>query len=100
MPVLFAEITRFLPAFGSPALVNAFRYIAIGVLLILTVRFRPQGILAEKRFRVRKSKLQQLEPALASASAGVHITDADLVNDPGILTDGTTPVQDEEGKTL
>ena len=100
VPVLFAEITRFLPAFGSPQLVNAFRYIAIGVLLILTVRFRPQGILAEKRFRVRKSKLQQLEPALASASAGVHITDADLANDPGILTDGTTPVQDEEGKTL
>src|ERR1700736_5498652 len=99
VPVLFAEITRFLAPFGSPELVDSYRYIAIGVLLILTVRFRPQGILAEKRFRVRKSKLQQLEPALAS-DTGVHITDADLADDPGILTDGTTPAQSKEGKTL
>jgi branched-chain amino acid transport system permease protein len=96
VPVLFAEVTRFLPAFGSPQLVNAFRYIAIGVLLILTIRFRPQGILAEKRFRVSKSKLHLFEPVLAS-NTGVHITDAD----PGILhADNATPLQSEEGKTL
>ncbi len=100
VPVLFAEITRFIPAFGAPQVVNAFRYIAIGVLLILTVRFRPQGILAEKRFRVRKSKLQQIEPALASASPGVHITDADLAGDPGTLPDGATPLESGEGKTI
>jgi ABC-type branched-subunit amino acid transport system permease subunit len=100
VPVLFAEITRFIPAFGSPQLVDAFRYIAIGVLLILTVRFRPQGILAEKRFRVRKSKLQQIEPALASASPGVHITDADLAENPGTLPDVATPLEDQEGKTI
>ena len=100
VPVLFAEITRFLPAFGSPQIVNAFRYIAIGILLILTVRFRPQGILGEKRFRVRKRKLQQIEPALAGVSPGVHITDADMADNPGTLADSTTPLQDEEGKTL
>ena len=100
VPVLFAEITRFIPAFGSPQLVDAFRYIAIGVLLILTVRFRPQGILAEKRFRVRKRKLQQIEPVLASASPGVHITDADLADDPGTLPENATPLEDEEGKTI
>jgi branched-chain amino acid transport system permease protein len=100
VPVLFAEITRFLPAFGSPQLVDSFRYIAIGVLLILTVRFRPQGILAEKRFRVRKSKLQSLETSLAIAGPGVHITDADLADDPGRLPGGTTATTSEEGKTL
>ena len=100
VPVLFAEITRFLPTFGSPQVVDAFRYIAIGVLLILTVRFRPQGIIAEKRFRVRKSKLQKLQPALAGASPGVHITDADLEDDAGILPARGTPAQDEEGRTL
>ena len=99
VPVLFAEITRFLPAFGSPQLVDSFRYIAIGVLLILTVRFRPQGILAEKRFRVRKSKLQQLEPALAS-DTGVHITDSDLHDNLGTLPDSATPARGEEGMTL
>src|SRR5579863_10257380 len=101
VPVLFAEITRFLPAFGSPQLVDSFRYIAIGVLLILTVRFRPQGILAEKRFRVRKSKL--LEPgstALATASPGVHITDADLADDPGTLPADNTPPSIDERNTL
>jgi len=100
VPVLFAEITRFIPAFGAPQVVNAFRYIAIGVLLILTVRFRPQGILAEKRFRVRKSKLEQIEPALASASPGVHITDADLADDPGTLPDSAMPLESGEGKTI
>jgi hypothetical protein len=100
VPVLFGEITRFLPAFGSPELVDSFRYIAIGVLLILTVRFRPQGILAERRFRVRKSKLKMLEASLAGAGAGVHITDADLADDPGILPGGASPVPGEEGKTL
>ena len=99
VPVLFAEITRFLPAFGSPTVVNASRYIAIGVLLILTVRFRPQGILAEKRFRVGKSKLQQLEPALAS-DTGVHITEADLEDNLGTLPDVATPARGEEGMTL
>ena len=100
VPVLFAEITRFLPSFGSPRLVDSFRYIAIGVLLILTVRFRPQGILAEKRFRVRKSKLLQLQPALAGAGPGVRLRDADLGDDPGTLPDSATAGQDEERKTL
>lgn len=77
VPVLFAEATRFLPTFSSsPQLIDAIRYIAIGVLLIVTVRFRPQGILSERRYRISKSKLQNLGgPALATASAS-----------PGILT--------------
>jgi ABC-type branched-subunit amino acid transport system permease subunit len=100
VPVLFGEITRFLPAFGSPQVVNAFRYIAIGVLLILTVRFRPQGIIAERRYHIRKSKLKTFELALAGASPGVHITDADLADDAGTLSSGETPMQDEKGKTL
>lgn len=102
VPVLFAEVTRllpnFLPAnFLAPQYIDAFRYIAIGILLILTVRFRPQGILAEKRFRVRKSKL--LAPAVATAGGGVHITDADIADNPGTLPDGNTTTG-EEGNTL
>ncbi|HLJ33267.1 MAG TPA: branched-chain amino acid ABC transporter permease [Ktedonobacteraceae bacterium] len=102
VPVLFAEATRLLPNILppnilSPQYVDSFRYIAIGILLILTVRFRPQGILAEKRFRVRKSKL--LEPAVATAGGPVPVTDADLADNPGTLTDGNvTP--GEEGNTL
>ena len=99
VPVLFAEATRFIPQIpSSPQLVDSFRYIAIGILLLLTVRFRPQGIIAEKRFRVRKKNL--LEPALAGASPGIHVTDADLADDPGTLPDGSTRGQDEGETTL
>ena len=39
----------FFPNFYSPEFVNASRYIVVGILLILTVRFRPQGLLAERK---------------------------------------------------
>ena len=64
VPVLFAEATRFLPNFSSPELVNASRYIAVGILLILTVRFRQQGLIAERRLRIPKRAL--LLPSAAS----------------------------------
>jgi branched-chain amino acid transport system permease protein len=76
VPVLFAEATRFLPTFSSsPQLIDAIRYMAIGVLLILTVAFRPQGIIAERRYKVRNSKL--LAPALATAPpiTGISVED-------------------------
>src|SRR5579863_8685117 len=69
VPVLFAEATRFLPSVpSSPQLIDALRYIAIGILIILTVAFRPQGLIAERRFKVRRSKL--LAPELAVAGGG------------------------------
>jgi branched-chain amino acid transport system permease protein len=100
VPVLFGEITRFLPAFGSPQVVNAFRYIAIGILLILTVRFRPQGIIAERRYHIGKSKLKSLELALAGPGPRVRITDADLADEPGTLSGGKAPAQGGKGETL
>ena len=68
VPVLFAEATRFLPNFYSPQFVNASRYIVVGILLILIVRFRPQGLLAERKLRIPKHKL--LAPAASIASPG------------------------------
>lgn len=50
VPVIFTEATRFLPAVpGHPELIGAGRDVLIGVLLILTLRFRPQGILPERK---------------------------------------------------
>ena len=57
VPVLFTEATRFLPTISSPQFVNASRFIVVGILLILTVRFRPQGLLAERRLRIPGRKL-------------------------------------------
>ncbi len=94
VPVLFAEATRYLPTFSSsPQLIDAIRYIAIGTLLILTVAFRPQGIIAERRFKVRRGKM--LAPALATAPpvTGIHADDEILqeeqshgVSSPGVAS--------------
>jgi branched-chain amino acid transport system permease protein len=70
VPVLFAEATRFLPTFNSsPQLVDAIRYIAIGILLLLTIRFRPQGIIAEPRFRVPRRLFHRVGTNLPVAVA-------------------------------
>jgi len=49
VPLGFEEITRFLPAFGPPSLVPALEWVAIGLLIILFLWFRPNGILPERR---------------------------------------------------
>jgi ABC-type branched-subunit amino acid transport system permease subunit len=68
VPVLFAEATRFLPAFNAtPQFVDAIRYIAIGVLLIITIRFRPQGIIAERKFRVQRRLMARADADLPLA---------------------------------
>lgn len=49
VPVIFNEITRFLPQIPAhPELIQSIRGMAIGFLLIIVVRFRPNGILPEQ----------------------------------------------------
>jgi branched-chain amino acid transport system permease protein len=51
MIVLIQESTRFLPEVpGYPAVVPALRGIVIGAVLVLFIRFRPQGLLPERRY--------------------------------------------------
>ncbi|MGH7722398.1 MAG: branched-chain amino acid ABC transporter permease [Candidatus Dormibacteria bacterium] len=48
------EATRYLPEVaGHPTFAPAFRLILTGVILVLFIRFRPQGILPERRLRDR-----------------------------------------------
>ncbi len=50
--VLFNEATRFLPAIpGHPSLISEIRNMCIGGLVILTLWFRPQGAVAERKAR-------------------------------------------------
>lgn len=52
VPVVFNEVTRFLPQIPShPQLIDSLRGMAIGLLLMLVVRFRPAGMIPEKRMR-------------------------------------------------
>jgi branched-chain amino acid transport system permease protein len=61
MIVLIQESTRFLPEFpGNPAIVPALREIVVGAVLVLFLRFRPQGLLPERRY-IDRVPLDQLE---------------------------------------
>jgi branched-chain amino acid transport system permease protein len=52
VPVLFQEVTRFLPQVSSnPDLIPAMRNILVGTMLIIVLWFRPQGIIPEKKAR-------------------------------------------------
>jgi branched-chain amino acid transport system permease protein len=53
VPVVFNEVTRYLPKFGRPGLIDALQWILIGSLALLFLWFRPQGIVPERRRRFR-----------------------------------------------
>lgn len=57
VPVIFQEATRYLPQIGNADFIPAMRNVIVGGLLILTLWFRPQGLIPE-----RKAKF--VEPAL------------------------------------
>jgi branched-chain amino acid transport system permease protein len=42
-------VTRFIPTFGQPGLIPAIQWVAIGLLIIGFLWFRPKGIVPEAR---------------------------------------------------
>jgi branched-chain amino acid transport system permease protein len=51
VPVLFGELVRFLPSFGQASWVEAAQLMAYGLLTLLFLWFRPQGLIPERRQR-------------------------------------------------
>lgn len=52
VPVIFVELPKFLPQIASnPALIPEIDNMIIGILLILTLWFRPQGLVPERKVR-------------------------------------------------
>ena len=83
MIVFIQESTRFLPEVaGHPAVVPALREIVIGLVLVLFLRFRPQGLLPERRY-VDRLSLDRVE------SGGVVPSSRGL----GVLTRRFLPAQ-------
>jgi branched-chain amino acid transport system permease protein len=66
VPLGFEEATRFIPPLSNPALVPALEWVAIGLLIILFLWFRPDGILPERRRILSGSTLA---PAAVPAGA-------------------------------
>jgi branched-chain amino acid transport system permease protein len=68
--VLLQESTRFLPEVPNhPNIVLALREVLIGAILVLFLRFRPQGMLPEKRFMDRAAVPEVSDPPEAGAIA-------------------------------
>ena len=49
VPVGFEEATRYIPPFGPPGFVDDLQWVAIGLLVVVFLWFRPQGLLPERR---------------------------------------------------
>jgi branched-chain amino acid transport system permease protein len=49
VPVGFEEATRYIPQFGPPGLIDDLQWVAIGLLIVVFLWLRPQGILPERR---------------------------------------------------
>ena len=49
VPVGFLEASRYIPEVGRPGLVPALQWVAVGLVIVLFLWFRPQGIIPERR---------------------------------------------------
>jgi branched-chain amino acid transport system permease protein len=54
VPVGFLEASRYIPEVGRPGLVPALQWVAVGLVIVLFLWFRPQGIIPERR-RITKA---------------------------------------------
>lgn len=68
VPILFLEITQFLPQIGYPGLIDSLEWIVIGVLWMLCLYFRPQGLIPERKNLAVGGPLIPMEPAPAAAT--------------------------------
>ena len=60
-----SEIARYVPSFGNGANVGAARSVVIGLVLILMLRYRPEGIIPERWLKWYRTR----QPAAAAAPA-------------------------------
>jgi branched-chain amino acid transport system permease protein len=63
VPLGFEEASRYIPAVGPPGLIPALQWVAIGLLIVLFLWWRPQGILPERRVLLSRT----LRPGRATA---------------------------------
>jgi branched-chain amino acid transport system permease protein len=74
MIMLVQESTRFLPEIpGHPTVVTALREVVIGAVLVFFLRFRPQGLLPERRYvdRLPRDRVDPGVDVLPPQSAGI-----------------------------
>jgi ABC-type branched-subunit amino acid transport system ATPase component len=102
VPVAFEEATRYIPADpNNPDLVPALEWVVIGLLIVLFLWFRPQGILPERRRIIVGKRREPFAAPDADADQppdGDQPADADLPPDSAIAI--TTPREPFLGSTI
>ncbi|MBV9381793.1 MAG: branched-chain amino acid ABC transporter ATP-binding protein/permease, partial [Streptosporangiaceae bacterium] len=84
VPVAFEEATRFIPQFGAPGLIDDLQWVAIGLLIVVFLWLRPQGILPERRRRIEAAAASAATASAATVSATVIPTDTVILGDTSI----------------
>jgi len=102
VPVGFEEATRYIPSNSNyPNLIPALQWVAIGVLIVAFLWFRPQGILPEKRRTIGAFDKGSLAPVASATSVGGSADEgmsALVVADsstamPRLVGDGTSVIE-------
>jgi branched-chain amino acid transport system permease protein len=84
VPVAFNEITRYLPQFGRPGLIDAIQWMVIGSLSLGFLWFRPQGIVPERRRKyVPPPGLVAADAIGGAGVSGEGVGGTDLIPDGG-----------------
>lgn len=68
VPVGSLEAVQYLPSFGPPGMTDALQWVAVGVLLLLFLWFRPRGLVPERRRRLLGAPAREDVPASQTAS--------------------------------
>jgi branched-chain amino acid transport system permease protein len=78
VPVGFEEVTRFIPTSNNlpPNLIPSLEWVAIGLLIVIFLWVRPQGILPERKRVIRAGPVVAGDPAVAAPSVAAS-ADAD-----------------------
>jgi branched-chain amino acid transport system permease protein len=64
VPVAFEEATRYIPPVpNNPGLIPALQWVVIGLLILIFLWFRPQGILPERRRKILGERADSAAPA-------------------------------------
>ena len=70
VPVAFEEATRYIPPVpNNPGLIPALQWVVIGLLILVFLWFRPQGILPERRRKILGERADSAAPAGSADAA-------------------------------
>jgi branched-chain amino acid transport system ATP-binding protein/branched-chain amino acid transport system permease protein len=99
VPLGFLEATRYLPQVGGPGLIPALEWVAVGVLIVGFLWFRPQGILPERRRKTvpfahaapaAPTVVRRLPPPSATGAVALEARDLTRAFEGVVAVDGVS----------